>query len=351
MTHEGLEWKSGWVMARQPRIEFEGAVYHVMARGNRGQAIYADDTDRKRWLETLGEACQKTGWRIHAWVIMGNHYHLLLETPEGNLVAGMKWFQGTYTQRYNGRHQTFGHLFQGRYKAVVVDGEEGNYFGVVSTYIHLNPARAGLIRIGRERLAGYRWSSYPLYLKSRRARPGWLETKRVMGDLGLRPTESAGYEAYMEGRVLELGMKAGREALNRQWRMIRRGWYVGGEGFRARLLKRVKEAMDQGRAESYQGAAKRAHGQSEAEGMLEKGMRVLRLDAGQLARGAKGMAEKQVLTWWLRERTTVGREWICDRLCMGEVSAVTRALRTVRAGGDRNVEQMCKRLAKLEDGA
>ena len=110
-------------MARPLRIEYAGAVYHVMARGNQGHAIFRDDEDRQRFLETLGEACEKTGWWVHAYVLMGNHYHLLVETPEGNLVAGMKWLQGTYTQRYNGRHEVFGHLFQGRYKAVVIDGQ------------------------------------------------------------------------------------------------------------------------------------------------------------------------------------------------------------------------------------
>src|SRR5439155_9630380 len=141
------------VMARPIRIQYPGAVYHVMARGNHGQAVFQDDPDRKLFLDALGEACQRTGWRIHAYVLMGNHYHLLLETPEPNLVAGMKWLQGTYTQRYNGRHRMFGHLFQGRCKAVVVDGrQDENYFQVVSSYIHLNPARAGAIRIGEPRL-------------------------------------------------------------------------------------------------------------------------------------------------------------------------------------------------------
>ncbi len=135
-------------MARPLRIQYPGAVYHIMARGSHGQAIFADNPDRKRFLETLEEACQKTGWLIHAYMLMDNHYHLLVETPEGNLVAGMKWLQSAYTQRYNGRHKVFGHLFQGRYKAIIVDGEEPLYFQVVSTYIHLNPARAGLIRIG-----------------------------------------------------------------------------------------------------------------------------------------------------------------------------------------------------------
>jgi REP element-mobilizing transposase RayT len=85
------------VMARPIRVEYAGAVYHIMARGNQGQKIYADDGDRRMWSATVSEACRRTGWRIHAWVLMGNHYHLLLETPEANLVSGMKWLQGTYT--------------------------------------------------------------------------------------------------------------------------------------------------------------------------------------------------------------------------------------------------------------
>jgi len=97
-------------MARALRLEYPGAVYHVMARGNQGQPIFRDDRDRRVFLDTLAEAHAKTGWRIHAYVLMGNHYHLLLETPEGNLVAGMQWLQSTYTLRYNARHEVFGHL-------------------------------------------------------------------------------------------------------------------------------------------------------------------------------------------------------------------------------------------------
>src|SRR6266536_3611266 len=137
-------------MARPLRIQYPGAVYHVMARGNHGQEIFKDDRDRQCFLETLGEACEKTGWEIHAYVLMANHYHLLVETPEGNLVSGMKWVQGAYTQRYNSRHRLFGHLFQGRYKAVIVDGRDEDYFQVVSTYIHFEP-RAGEIDSGWRR--------------------------------------------------------------------------------------------------------------------------------------------------------------------------------------------------------
>ncbi len=101
-------------MPRPLRIQYAGAVYHLMARGSRGQAIYGDDTDRSGFLRTLGETCQRAGWRIHAYVLMPNHYHLLAETPEANLVAGMKWLQSTYTLRYTARHRIHGPLFQGR---------------------------------------------------------------------------------------------------------------------------------------------------------------------------------------------------------------------------------------------
>lgn len=336
-------------MARQIRIEYAGAMYHVMARGNHGQAVYVDDQDRKRWLETLGEACGKTGWRIHAYVLMGNHYHLLIETPEANLVTGMKWFQGAYTQRYNSRHRVFGHLFQGRYKALVVDGENGNYLGVVSTYIHLNPARARLIRVGKDSLTRYPWSSYPWYVKTGGRPPGWLETKRVLGQLGFDPRQAAGYEAYLEARVLELGLKSGRKALNEEWKRIRRGWYAGGDGFRGRMMKRIKEAVSARRAESYQGGAKREHGEAEAQRWLRAGLAALEMKEAELAEGAKGMVEKQVLAFWLRRRTTAGRRWICERLSMGEVSAVTRAMQTVKQGRDANIERMIKRLEKLSE--
>ncbi len=320
-----------------------------MARGNQGQAIFADDLDRKLWLETLVEACAKTGWRIHAWVMMGNHYHLLVETPEGNLVAGMRWLQGTYTQRYNSRHSLFGHLFQGRYKALVVDEAAGNYFGVVSTYIHLNPARGGLIKAGKERLSQYRWSSYPWYLKARRQRPGWLVTERVMGDMVLAPEDRKGYEAYLEGRVLEMGLKAGRQVLEKEWKRIRRGWYLGGEGFRVRMLKKLKATFGKGRTASYSGQAKRAHGEAEAERFLARGLAVLGVGNGELAENAKGMAEKRVLAWWLRQHTTVGRRWISERLWMGEESGVSKAIGQVKGTPDAELNRLKQRLLKGMD--
>ena len=133
-------------MARKLRVEYPEAIYHVMNRGDRREAIFQDDQDRKRFVETLADACAKTGWEVHAYVLMPNHFHLVVETPQPNLVAGMKWFLGTYTARFNRRHKLFGHLFSGRYKSLVVDGSGTGYLKTVCDYVHLNPVRAKLPR-------------------------------------------------------------------------------------------------------------------------------------------------------------------------------------------------------------
>ena len=157
-------------MARKLRIEYAGAIYHVMNRGDRREAIFADDQDRERFLETLAEACQKTGWQIHAYCLMSNHLHLVIETPQPNLVAGMKWLLGTYTSRYHRRHKEFGHLFSGRYKALVVEGSGDGYLKTVCDDVHLNPARAKLLA-RQQPLSDFGWSSYRWYLAAPRQRP------------------------------------------------------------------------------------------------------------------------------------------------------------------------------------
>jgi REP element-mobilizing transposase RayT len=167
-------------MGRKLRVEYAGAVYHVMNRGDRREPVFQGDRDRQTFLDTLGETCRKTGWQVHAFCLMPNHFHLVVETPGANLVAGMKWLLGTYTSRFNRRHRLLGHLFSGRYKALFVDGSGTGYLKTVCDYVHLNPARAGLLG-PEEKLSLYGWSSYPAYLQPARQRPAWLRTDRLLG--------------------------------------------------------------------------------------------------------------------------------------------------------------------------
>src|SRR6266404_5311142 len=179
------------VVPRKLRIEYSGAIYHVMNRGNRREDIFIDDEDRRKFLQTLEEACQKTGWQVHAYCLMSNHFHLVVETPQPNLVAGMKWLLGTYTSRFNRRHKDFGHLFSGRYKALIVDGSGSGYLKSVCDYVHLNPVRAKLLGL-ENRLLEYPWSSFGYYLAAKRHRPSWLRVDRLLGEHGITEDTSKG---------------------------------------------------------------------------------------------------------------------------------------------------------------
>src|SRR5882672_4442583 len=144
-------------MARKLRIQYEGAIYHVMSRGDHREDIFLDHHDRELFLKTLGEACAKTDWQVHAFCLMRNHFHLVVETPQANLSAGMRWLLGTYSARFNRRHRLFGHVFSGRYKSLIVDGSGSGYLKSVCDYVHLNPVRAKLLK-PEQKLEEYVWS-------------------------------------------------------------------------------------------------------------------------------------------------------------------------------------------------
>ncbi len=141
-------------MARPLRIEFPDALYHITSRGNRREDIYLGDKDRNTFLQILSQVCDRFNWVCHSYCLMSNHYHLMIETPEGNLSQGMRQLNGVYTQSFNRNHDRVGHVFQGRYKAIVVQKE--SYLLELSRYIVLNPVRAGMVREAKD----WRWSSY-----------------------------------------------------------------------------------------------------------------------------------------------------------------------------------------------
>ncbi len=163
-------------MARQWRIEYEGAFYHVMSRGNEGRDIFFDDEDRELFLNLMGEMSDRFEIEIHAWVLMSNHYHLLLRTRKANLSKSMQWLGATYTRRYNVKHKRRGHLYQGRFKSILV--EDGQYMFRLSCYIHRNPLRATMVK----RLADYKWSSYRRYAYGAIGLD-WLETNLILSQV------------------------------------------------------------------------------------------------------------------------------------------------------------------------
>lgn len=165
-------------MTRPLRIEFPGALYHVTARGDQLNAIYRDDTDRYSWLDVLGLVCARFHLVVHAYCLMTNHYHLMLETAEGNLSQGMRQLNGIYSQRVNRRHHLVGHVFQGRYKAVLVQKE--THLLELARYIVLNPLRAGMVASDTE----WHWSSHHFMLDPA-GKPDWLETQWLLGQFGL----------------------------------------------------------------------------------------------------------------------------------------------------------------------
>ena len=210
-------------MARPLRIEYPGAFYHLTARGNARQAISLDDSDRTTFLAVYAEVAARFGWRTHAWCLMDNHYHLVVETPEANLSRGMRQLNGVYTQRFNRAHGRTGHVFEGRYKAILV--ERDAYLLELARYVVLNPVRAGVARGARD----WRWSSYRA-TAGLAAPPGWLETDWLLGQFG--GSRKAARTAYRKF------VSAGRGAAP-VWDGLRSQIYLGGEAFAAALKARA----------------------------------------------------------------------------------------------------------------
>ena len=317
-----------------------------MSRGNRRESIFSDAHDNQMFLDTLEEACGRCGWRVHAFVLMGNHYHLLLETPEANLVDGMRWIQGTYTKRFNIRHKQCGHLFQSRYKALVVD-PGGDYFQTLSSYIHLNPARAKCFDLENEKLADYPWSSYPLYLQPGR-RPGWLSVERTLGDLGVCDDAAgrARYRQYLQERVLEIARCEVPREVNARWEQIRSGWCLGSDEFRDQLIEALDGVMEGKRRDSFAGAESKKHDMLEAERLLEAGLAKMNLSESELATLKKSDLRKKAVAWLIRKRTSVRNEWISKRLQMGSASKLSSFVSEVDSAREGELFELKKRVKR-----
>ena len=213
-------------MSRPLRIEYSGAVYHLTSRGNARSNIYVTDADRVEFLKLLSQTCQRFNWQSYAWCLMNNHYHLVIETAEANLSRGMRHLNGVYTQTFNRTHKRVGHLFQGRYKAILVEKE--SYLLEVIRYVLLNPVRANMSKTAGQ----YPWSSYRAMI-GKTTTPDWLEKDWVLGHYGERLSTAQKHF-----------IKFIREG-NKQssiWEQLRQQLYLGDEQFVSFLQS--KQAID-----------------------------------------------------------------------------------------------------------
>lgn len=215
-------------MSRPLRIEFAHGLYHVTSRGDGREDIYLSDSDRELFLEVLSETLDRFNWVIHAYCLMDNHYHLLLETPDGNLSKGMRQLNGVYTQRFNRKHGRVGHVFQGRYKAIIVQKE--SYLLELARYIVLNPVRAEMVRSAKD----WPWSSYRA-TSDQTDSPPWLTTTSILSAFGQRRAQAV--EAY------RFFVAAGKNQPP-PWANLRNQIYLGTDTFVEKMRRKLDADQD-----------------------------------------------------------------------------------------------------------
>jgi len=215
-------------MARPLRLEFPGALYHVTARGDGREDIYRSDGDRRLFLDVLGAVYGRCNWTVHAYCLMTNHYHLLVETPDANLAKGMRELNGVYTQRFNRTYDRVGHVFQGRYKAILVQKEA--HLLDLARYVVLNPVRAGMVRAPCE----WPWSSYRAMIGEASA-PDWLETRWVLTAFGeTKPEAVAQYTQFV----------AQGKGQPSPWEQLRHQVFLGSDAFVESMQRRIPGDRD-----------------------------------------------------------------------------------------------------------
>jgi len=316
-------------VARKLRLEFAGACYHVTNRGNYRRDLFAGGGAARSFLCCLDQACTRYGWLVHAFVIMRNHFHLAVETPEPNLSDGMKWLQGTWAMRFNRFRRETGRPFQGRYKAGHL--EKGHGLAQVAHYIHLNPVRAKIIPV--EQVGEYRWSS--LAWLRRRRRPAWLIPSTVLHESGGLADSPAGWRAY----AAYLGVLFEENAAFRDEKHSRlfRSWAIGSATYRAELRARLREAAEQRSHFELVGADRDATREARSEWWEDRlrGLaQSLSIDLAALPR-KKSAPEKLTLAAAMKDTTSVSLGWLAQRLQMGATDSVASLLTRFRARNGR----------------
>lgn len=308
-------------MARKLRLQYAGALYHVINRGNYRAAIFRTEGARQAFLKCLEEACGKAGWVVHAYMLMSNHYHLALETPHGNLVEGMKWLQSTFANRYNRFRGENGHVFQGRYKAILVEDHAG--LGAVCHYIHLNPVRAKLVSVGE--LNTYRDSSY-WFLEQTKKRPSWLELKTCLAEAGELADTPAGRKNYADYLAWVAENVPAQKQL--KFEQMTRGWALGSKGFKRALIEDHKKLLVEAPAERDTKEAATLVWQD----LLERSLAAAGKTTRDIQADRKAAPWKVAIAAHLRTISTATNVWLAEQLEMGVPSAVSHHVARFRAG-------------------
>ncbi|MBI2516105.1 MAG: transposase [Opitutae bacterium] len=308
-------------------MESAAGVYHVLNRGNYRADLFRTEKAKAAFLKCLGETCAKTGWRVHAWCLMSNHYHLAISTPGANLVDGMRWLQGTFAARFNQLRRERGHLFQGRYKSLVVDPDEG--LGPLCHYIHLNPVRAGLCAV--EALPAQRWCSLG-WLMQPGARTEWYDPAECLRHAGELTDTGAGRRAYLKYLGWLQEDEPARKA--QRFEAMSRGWIIGTRDFAKALVREQREMTGRGpRGATEMQVAREALWQETLAGLLRR----LRRTAADLPAAGKSVAWKLALAAVMKERTTVTNRWLAATLHMGNLHEVSRKVTAWARQPDRQL--------------
>jgi putative transposase len=301
-------------MARPLRMESESGVYHILNRGNYRTDIFRSDKTKGAFLKCLGEACAKTGWRIHAWCLMSNHYHMAVSTPRANLVEGMRWLQGTFSTRFNRMRDECGHLFQGRYKSLIVDPDGG--LGPLCHYIHLNPVRAKLRAISV--LPDYPWTSLK-WLVDARGRPDWYDPQPALDHAGELTDSPDGRRKYLEYLAWLTEDEPARKA--QRFAEMSTGWVIGTSGFAKAMVKEKQVLVGRSRRTNMDlQETREAVWQDELNALLSRFGR----STADLAREKKSAVWKAAVAAELKIRTTATNRWLGEKLHMGALHEVSR---------------------------
>jgi putative transposase len=321
-------------MPRPLRFEFPGAIYHVINRGNYRSWIFEDDGAKRSFESCLHEACERSGWVLHAYCVMDNHYHLALETPEPNLSEGMRWLQGVYATRYNRYRKERGHLFQGRFKSIVI--EDFERLSWLCHYIHLNPVRAGVVDV--ETLGDYEFGSYR-YLQRKRGRPEKLDLDVCLDGAGGLKDAPAGRRKYAEYLKWLSEDEPRRKAMN--FDRMSRGWAHGAKSFKKEL---VKDAEKERAHIALGGTSSREASELAWELVLDECLEVLGKTKADALEDRKFASWKVSICAYLKSRFLCRNTWLSEHLKMGVDSGVSRYVTLLRPGEDEPGAKLLKRL-------